>query len=300
MVFAIPSPERDILHAYLITDLSKEQLNKIHEDFEYGSQARIEPCMRLHIHDFRQHRNKTHAEIRKLVTAHQAGDDDPIDDDKPEVVDGEAEDDDDDDDEEGGEWEDEPEPQDFLLIDDLYANEGAIWYVQDFATQEEVDEKEAVSTDTLWEIFMLPMEAPSTKQNYEIANMTIVEDLDNCGVKLPFKNGTQNKVWSLGKEHHKGMFDTLQVNVLAEPGEWEDSTKEEDRKTLFPMPALVSRLKDDVAKEVGVISGWVTPNEPKWFAGLEGKKIKKGSVVLSQHVNLDVERPPYKRIPESL
>ena len=303
MVFVIPPSEPETLHAYLTTDLSEAQLNSIHEDFEYGAQAHIQPCMRLHIHDFRAHRSKSHAEIRKLVTAEQTGGTDTDNDGEVEAVIEavQAEGDEGADEDEAGDgWEDEPGPQDFLLIDDLFHEAGAIWYVQDFATQDEVDEKEAVSTETLWEMSMLPMEAPSTKQNYEIANMTIVEDLGTTGVKLPFRNGAQKKAWSLGKEHHEGMLHTVQLNVVAEPGEWERSTKEEDRKVLYPPPDMVGRLKVKVAKEVGVVPGWTVPNEPKWFPGMEGKKFKKGTMVLSQHVDLDVERPPYQRIPDSL
>ncbi|KAL7766922.1 hypothetical protein ACKLNR_004838 [Fusarium oxysporum f. sp. zingiberi] len=130
--------------------------------------------------------------------------------------------------------------------------------------------------------------------NYAIANSSIGEDLDNCAVDLPLTNDFHqpelNGCGSLDFEQQQWEQDAW---VIAEPGEFEESTNPELLNNFSPPPEKVARLKDDVAESIGLISSWTIPSnaEPIDLEDGTKKEFPEGSVVLQQKYNPEFPWP---------
>lgn len=101
------------LPAYLIADLTPEQLDTIQIAFGKGSFSQAPTCpYELFIKDVPEYHDLSHANIRKAET-----DGNP-----------------------------------FFLIDEQTPTDGGMWYIDNFATEDEVDDGEAENTRVLWKI----------------------------------------------------------------------------------------------------------------------------------------------------
>ncbi|GKU09380.1 hypothetical protein FLAG1_12012 [Fusarium langsethiae] len=261
MVFLPPAFPGDRLTAYLVTDLTDDELKSIKSAFELGACSKFSPLLELKIvrapEDYWE---KPHQYIR--AKENEAG-----------------------------------RKEAFAVIDDEAKERGAIWYIEQFANEEEVEEGGAESTDVVFKILIQTEALALAQVNYAIANISVGEDLDNCGVDSPLTNDFHQP-----DLHDCGGFDWVDQQkyqdawVTAEPGEYEESTDDELRNNYMPRPAKVARLKEDVAKSIGLISSWSIPSQAKTIEYDDGTKreFPPGSVILQQRYDPDFPWPEYQ------
>ncbi|KAK5991683.1 hypothetical protein PT974_07716 [Cladobotryum mycophilum] len=242
MVFLPPNSNSTIVTAYLLAPLSDGELKAVKAAFELGGHLRFAPMVEIKIvRPPDDYLGKSHAYIR--------------------TKEDEA---------------DRPEP--FVIIDERAVSEEAVWYVKWFADQEEVDDATVESTSVLWEILVKTDEFSFMWVNYDIGNMSIGEDLGNCGVDYPVKEGfVQPKVFALYTDMREEQYH-VPAWVTAAPG--------------------IARFKPGVAEAAGLITdgGWGYPNEAEWIWKPDGSRVKapEGCVVLQVKWNPDFPWPEYR------
>ncbi|KAI0891433.1 hypothetical protein F4806DRAFT_482544 [Annulohypoxylon nitens] len=258
------------LNAYLLTDISDDELKSFKQKFEFGTMAPFSTMLELVIQKAPEdYLNKPHGYIRIKET--EAGRKGP-----------------------------------FVLIDEQLKLKGAVWYVDNFASEDEVDDDVAESTEVVWKILTKTESLPVNHVNYDIANMSIEEDLGNLGVDFPVTVDFEQPEVAGATEHdlNIGEFRYDQpAYFTAYPGEYEISTDLEHRKNMAPMPDRVARLKEDVAKAAGIRdTRWtfVSDAEPRKQRDSTVKEFPEGCVSFQHKYNPDFPWPPYKWPEESL
>ncbi|PCD26862.1 hypothetical protein AU210_013282 [Fusarium oxysporum f. sp. radicis-cucumerinum] len=258
MVYLSPSQHGDCLKCYLATPFTDEELEAFKAAFELGACSKFAPLMQLKIlHAPEDYLGKSHQYIRAKET--EAGNKDP-----------------------------------FIVVDDEAKSRGAVWYIDQFAEEDQVEDGEAESTDVVFKILTQTEALAVSHINYAIANSSIGEDLDNCAVDLPLTNDFHqpelNDCGGLDFEQQQWEQDAW---VIAEPGEFEESTNPELLNNFSPPPEKVARLKDDVAESIGLVSSWTIPSnaEPIDLEDGTKKEFPEGSVVLQQKYNPEFPWP---------
>ncbi|KAK3311551.1 uncharacterized protein B0T15DRAFT_521844 [Chaetomium strumarium] len=261
MVFIPPRRKIRRLEAYLLEDLSQEELRGVKRAFELGACSRFNPLLELNIQKApEEYLNQPHSYIRIKET--EAGRQGP-----------------------------------FVLIDKQAVSKGAVWYIAKFATEDDLEYGQAESTSVLWKILVKIDCLPLTWINYDIGNTSIVEDLGNCGVDYPVKEDfAQPEVYCCGgldmvkQQYHQPVW------VTAVPGEFEESTGDELRKNFLPRPEKLARLKEGVAEDAGLVNQWTIPTKARSVTMPDGsvKEFPEGSVVLQLLWNPDFPWPEYK------
>ncbi|KAI8949420.1 hypothetical protein F4801DRAFT_401358 [Xylaria longipes] len=263
MVFIVPNAGAERLRAYLLPSFPLSELPALKKAFEFGTCAPF-------------------ATMLELVIAHAPAD----------WVDQSFEYMRQKEDEAGRE-----EP--FVVVDERGAGgrEGAVWYVARFATEDEVEDGEAASTDVVWRIPVKTECLALTCVNYEIANTTLQEDLDQFGVELPVDTDYEvDEADDCGGLDMEGERKGKGAVVIAEPGEFVESTDEALRKNYMPRPEKVARLKDGVAETVGVVNAWSRPSSVSSWEMPDGteKQFPEGSIQLQLNYDPDFDWPEYK------
>ena len=257
MVFIPPAPEAPCFTAYLIADLSDDQLNEFKAAFQLGACSRFSPLMELKIvRPPADYVGQSHQYMRQKEN--EAGCKQP-----------------------------------FVVIDQEFLKRGAVWYIEQFAQEEEVEEGEAESTDVVWKILIKTEALALSWVNYDIANMNVGEDLANSGVDLPLKNNfEQPDVWDCGGMDMEEQQWHQNVWVTAEPGEYEETTDRKLRKDFMPRPKKLARLKDDIAQAAGLVNHWTIIGDAEDFELPDGttKTFPEGSVVLQLRYNPEFPR----------
>ncbi|KAL7619556.1 hypothetical protein AAE478_010096 [Parahypoxylon ruwenzoriense] len=261
MVFLPPNIDIPRLNAYLLTPLSDSELSALKHAFELGTCAPFSTQLELVIQAApAEYLDQPHAHIRARETA--AGRAGP-----------------------------------FVLVDSRAAPDGAVWYVDDFASADEVEDGAAASTRVLWQILVRTECLALTYVNYDIGNMSLPEDLDNCGVELPAgEDYEQPEVWDSGGLDMEKERYAQDAWVVAEPGEYEESADEELRRGFLPVPEKVARLREGVAPRVGLVNRWTIPSAARRRRMPDGsmREFPEGSVVLQLRYDPDFSWPPYK------
>ncbi|WXC56113.1 hypothetical protein SNK03_002050 [Fusarium graminearum] len=267
MVYLPPSIPGDSLTAYLVTDLTNDELTTIKSAFELGACSKFSPLLELKIvRAPEDYWGKSHQYIR--AQENEAG-----------------------------------REEAFAVIDEEAKERGAIWYIGRFADEDEVEEGQAESTDVVLKILIQTEALALAQVNYAIANSSIAEDLDNCAVDLPLTNDfDQPDLHDCGgfdwveQQKHQDTW------VTAEPGEYEESTDDERRDNYMPRPEKVARLNEDVAQSIGLVSSWAIPSQAETIEFDDGtkKEFPPGSVVLQQRYDPDFAWPEYQWPEESL
>ncbi|KAL4727100.1 hypothetical protein ACLX1H_006001 [Fusarium chlamydosporum] len=237
MVFLPPPIPGDCLTAYLVTNLTDEELQALKSSFELGACSRFSPLLELKIvRAPEDYWGKSHQYIR--AQENKAG---------RELA--------------------------FALIDDEAKERGAIWYIDQFADEEQVENGEAESTEVVFKILIQTEAFALAVVNYIIANMSVGEDLENCGVEFPLTNDFhQPELDTCGGMDFVEQQKYQDAYVTAEPGEYEESTDEELLNNYSPRPTSVVRLKEDVARTIGLNSSWAIPNEAETIENDDGTK----------------------------
>ncbi|KAJ4258933.1 hypothetical protein NW762_008020 [Fusarium torreyae] len=260
MVYLPPASNVDCLTAFLTTALTDDELNTFKSAFELGACSRFSPLLELKIvRAPEDYIDKPHQYVR--FKENEAGRETP-----------------------------------FAIIDEEAKRRGAIWYIDHFADEDQVEDGVAESTEVVMKILTKTEALPLAYVNYDIANMSVEEDLDNCGVEMPFTNNFHqpelNDCGGIDFEEQQWHQDAW---VTAEPGEFEESTDDKLRDNFMPRPDKVARLKEEVAQVVGLLSSWTIPSESRPVELPDGTKktFPDGSVVLQQRYNPEHPWPEY-------
>ncbi|KAI0486980.1 hypothetical protein F4859DRAFT_467827 [Xylaria cf. heliscus] len=263
MVFIAPKPEVQRLRAYLLPSFPLGELPALKKAFELGTCAPFDPMLELVIaHAPADWAGQSFEDMRRRED--EAGREAP-----------------------------------FVVIDERGAGgrDGAVWYVERFATEDEVEDGEAASTDVVWRIPVKTECLALTWVNYDIANMSLQEDLCNLEVEFPVDVGYEVEgVDDCGgldmEEERRGKM----AVVIAEPGEFVESADEALRKVYLPMPETVARLKDGLAETVGVVNKWSIPGPVREWDMPDGTKreFPEGSIQLHLDHDPDFDWPEYK------
>ncbi|KAM0445348.1 hypothetical protein ACHAPV_002732 [Trichoderma viride] len=259
MVYQTPTGNLEVLTCYLLVDISQEQLQAFKAAFELGNFARFSPSLRIKIvRPPEEYIGKSHEYIRRKED--EAG--------REEV---------------------------FLILDDRAMENDAVWYIKWFADDAPMDDC-AESSDVLWKILIRTDKLAMVYVNYDIGNMSLQEDLGNCGVEFPVKEGYQQpKVLDYDMDMHKAEY-RQPTWVNAEPHEFEYNKGGEKFGDYVAPPRTLARLKDEVAEAAGVLNDWVTPH-PAWPLRMSNGKMKEfpeGTMVLQLKINPDFPWPPFK------
>lgn len=104
------------LNAVLVAELTPAQLDTVQEKFGIGANLCTPyPAEELFIHDKRQWSNYSHADMKRAM----------------------------------------PDTKPLLVVDSQTPDDGAVWYIEDFATQDDVHHGMAENTNTLIRIRMI-------------------------------------------------------------------------------------------------------------------------------------------------
>ncbi|KAL7946970.1 hypothetical protein V8C42DRAFT_319303 [Trichoderma barbatum] len=260
MVFLVPHDNLPVLTCYLLADISSDDLQAFKSAFELGNCARFDPA--LHIKIVRppeDYIGKSHEYIRKKE------------------------------DEAGREGK-------FLILDDKAVQNNAVWYISYFADAEYVEWKQAESTDVLWKMLIRTDNLASIYVNYSIGNMSLQENLGNCGVEYPVKVGfEQPNVFDFKTDMHKDQY-CRAVWIRAEPDEYEINKGGEELGDYIAPPGAYARLKDGVAERAGLLNYWTDyqPTGPFPMSDGTKKEFPEGTMILQLKWNPDFPWPPYR------
>ncbi|KAI0534893.1 hypothetical protein GGR58DRAFT_33606 [Xylaria digitata] len=263
MVFIRPSIEVPRLNAYLLSSFPQEELEPLKRAFELGTAAPFDPMLELVIRRAPEdYEGKSHEYMRREED--DAGREGP-----------------------------------FVVIDRRGAGgrDGAVWYVDRFADEGEIEEGIAESTGVVWKILVKTECLALMYVNYDIGNMSLQEDLDNLGVEYPVSQG-----YEVAIADDCGGLDMLEERasknafVVAVPGEFEESTEKSLRDNFRPEPAKVTRLKRGVAQAAGLMSPWTISSEAHSVNLPDGneKTFPEGSIDLQARYDPDFDWPEYK------
>lgn len=260
MVFQNRGANLDVVTCYLLVDISEEQLQAFKADFELGNFARFSPILRIKIvRPPEDYIGKSHEYIRRKED--EAGREEP-----------------------------------FLILDDRAVKNDAVWYIKWFADEDSVAEC-AENSNVLWKMLIRTNKLPLVYTNYSIGNMSIEEDLGNCGVDFPVKEGyEQPEIYDFnGMDMQEEQY-RQPTWVNAEPHEFEYNEGGEKFGDYVAPPRTLARLKDEVAEAAGVLNKWVTPHPagPLRMHNGKMKEFPEGTMVLQLSLNPDFPWPPFK------
>jgi hypothetical protein len=261
MVFIEPQPEVTCLTAYLMAPLTDDELTKVKAEFELGACSRFNPLLELKIvRPPEDYIGKSHQYMRAK--------------------------------------EDEADREEaFVVIDEDAVKRHAVWYVDTFADAEAVEAGIAESTEVVMKILVKTECLALTVINYEVANISIDEDLDNAGMEGPIKNDFfQPEISDCGGMDMKEQQSFQDVNVTAEPGGFEETQDPALLENFSPQPDKLGKLRDEVARTAGLLASWTFISEAELVEMPDGtqKTFPAESVLLQQKYDSDFPWPEYK------
>lgn len=253
--------EKELIHAILTADLTSAQLSTVHERFALGAMMDSPyPRHQLYITDKRAWASLSHLEIWHKTPRHD----------------------------------DEPGYFPIIIVDAETPNDNAVWFIDRIADQFDVDQNIAESLNTLFKVRMDLNDIVLSYVNYEIANTDIREAMDAVGVPYPTpEDFTQGKPYSLDFDPFRSRY-MCPTWVTAEPDDMEESKDLKDRSNFRPLPEVVYRLKEDVAREHGLKSNWATGSDE------QDHRFPKGSKILQLEYDPEHVTPRYEKPEESL
>ena len=251
--------DKQRLLALLTADLTSAQLNRIQELFGIGVTLHSPyPTEELFIKDKREWLHLSHADSMRAY----------------------------------------PEQDPLLVTDSHTPHDGGIWYIEGFATADDVANRLAESLNTLYKIRMDICDVVMQFASYSVANTHISNDLWHVNVHIPIPDDFEQKtLFCSGANHIRERYNDP-TWVIATPDELEDSRTLEAVGSIIPRPEIVYRVKKDIARQAGLESKWMVasdaPNECELPDGTN-LTFPPGSKVLQSEYDPDVAIPVYKR-----
>jgi hypothetical protein len=263
MVRILPSEvsPADTLKAFLVTDLSSSQLDQFKRAFEKGAKVHLRPMLHLNITQApNNYLNASHAYIRTQET--EAGNTDP-----------------------------------FIVIDDNVVEKNAVWYVGDFADENDVDFGFAESQDVLMRALVRTEALAISHVCWQEGNPPMGEELEALDSEIvPLGADTVQSEPIGAEDEGDELWSTDEIEVIAEAREYETTMDDEIRSNMSPMPRQAVRLLPSVAQQEHLISEWTWDLEGSRSATPDsGSEIlPAGSIRMSTKYDPDVPRPRYE------
>lgn len=258
MVYLPPNPDGDCLKCYLATPFSDNELKGFKAAFDLGACFRFAPLMQLRIMDAPvTYMGKSHQYMRAKET--EAGNTNP-----------------------------------FIVVDEEAKSRRAVWYIDQFAEEDQVEDGVAESRHVVYKILTKTEALASSHVNYCVGTLRIGENLENCGVDFPLTNDFhQPDLFDCEGMDFQQQQSEQDAYVVAEPGEFEENTDPVLFEDFCPTPDKVARLKEHVAESIGLVSSWTVPGDegPEDIEEWAGKRFPEGSVVLQQKFNPEFPWP---------
>jgi hypothetical protein len=263
MVRILPSEvsPADTLKAFLVTDLSSSQLDQFKRAFEKAAKVRLRPMLHLKIVQApKNYLNASHEYIRTQET--DAGNTNP-----------------------------------FIVIDDNVAEKNAVWYVSDFADDNDVDFGFAESGDVLMRALVRTEALAISHVCWQVGNPPMGEELEALDSELVPLRADAVQSEPIGAEDEADeLWSTDEIEVIADAGEHETTTDDEIRSNMSPMPRQAVRLLPSVAQQEHLISEWTWDLEENGSATPDGgaERLPAGSIRMSTKYDPDVPRVDYQ------
>lgn len=251
--------DKQRLLALLTADLTSAQLNRIQELFGIGVTLHSPyPTEELFIKDKREWLHLSHADSMRAY----------------------------------------PEQDPLLVTDSHTPHDGGIWYIEGFATADDVANRLAESLNTLYKIRMDICDVVMQFASYSVANTHISNDLWHVNVHIPIPDDFEQKtLFCSGANHIRERYNDP-TWVIATPDELEDSRTLEAVGSIIPRPEIVYRVKKDIARQAGLESKWMVASNAPNECELPDKTnltFPPGSKVVQSEYDPDVAIPVYKR-----
>ncbi|CAN9124461.1 unnamed protein product [Alternaria sp. RS040] len=251
--------DKQRLLALLTADLTSAQLDRIQELFGIGATSRSPyPAEELFIEDKREWSHLSHADLMRAY----------------------------------------PEQDPLLVIDSHTPHDGEVWYIEGFATADDVANGLAESLNTLYKIRMDIRDVVMQFTSYSVANTYISNDLWHVNVHIPIPDDFEQKtLFCSGANHIRERYSDP-TWVIATPDELEDSTTLEAVGSIIPRPEIVYRVKKDIARQAGLESRWMVGSDASNECELpDGTHLAfpPGSKVVQSEYDPDVAIPVYTR-----
>lgn len=263
MVYNPDSARRkERITAVLVADLTPAQLDNVQEAFGIGATLCSPiPSDQLYIHDKREWAASSHAEMKRAYS----------------------------------------DSQPLLIVDSRTPVDGAVWYIDRFATPDEVEDGEAENTNTLYKVRMNIEDVVISYVNYGL-NTDIREDMDQVDIPYPTpENFDQNTVLKTGFDYIEDRF-LSPTWVTATPDEMDQTTDGHVLDKFMPRPDIAYRLKPDVAHSHGLKCSWKLGSTAKDIQLPDGTILKfpEGSKVLQLDYDPETAVPKYEKLDGSL
>ncbi|CAN9150396.1 unnamed protein product [Alternaria alternata] len=251
--------DKQRLLTLLTADLTSAQLDRIQELFGIGATSRSPyPAEELSIENKREWSHLSHADLMRAY----------------------------------------PEQDPLLVTDSHTLHDGGIWYIEDFATADDVANGLAESPNTLYKIRMDIRDVVMQFASYSVANTHISNDLWHVNVHIPIPDDFEQKtLFCSGTNHIRERYNDP-TWVIATPDELEDSRTLEAVGSIIPRPEIVYRVKKDIARQAGVESKWMVASDAPNECELPNKTnltFPPSNKVVQSEYDPDVAIPVYKR-----
>lgn len=212
---------KELITGILVADLTPAQLDTIQQKFGNGANlCRPYPSEQLFIYDKRSWARKSHADMLRSM----------------------------------------PDVSSLVVIDARSAKDGSVWYIDRFATSNDVAAGEAVNTNALLKVRMKSEDIVISYSNSRFSPGSFRFEMDQVEIEYPTpEEFDQEEVYTHGFDLIKDRF----LNpcwVTATPDEMETSTDPDILDKFFPRPNVVYRLKAEVARADGLKVGWTMGN----------------------------------------
>jgi hypothetical protein len=230
MVYVIPlSPEEaDTLKAYLVTEITASQLEHFKRAFERGANVHFRPTTHLKIIQASEtFANRTHAQMRSQEN--EAGNPDP-----------------------------------FIVIDDQMVEKGAVWYVNDFADEFDIECGFAESEEVVMKALVRIERLAISHICWREGNPPMGEELEALPSSVVPLRLDSEQSEPLGTDvEEDDLWDVDEIEIIAESGEYETTTDYTICSNMSPMPRESVRLLPSVARREGLVSDWTWPRRVK-------------------------------------
>jgi hypothetical protein len=254
-------PPADTLNAFLVTNLTTSQLDQFKRAFEKGAKVHLRPMLYLKI--IKAPENYLNTSLAHIRTQEiEAGNTDP-----------------------------------FVVIDDEVVEKNAVYYVGEATDENDVEAGFAESEDVVMRALVRTEALAVSHVCWQQGNPLMGEELEALDSDLVPLRSDSVQTEPVGAEPEgEELWDTDEVEVIAEVGEYEMTTNHAIRSNLSPMPRKAVRLLPSVAQRENLISEWTWAGDESDSATPDSycDRLPAGSVRMSAKYDPDFPRLRYE------
>ncbi|THW79303.1 hypothetical protein D6D19_01298 [Aureobasidium pullulans] len=263
MVHLIPShlDDADTLKAYLVTQLSDNELQNFKRAFEKGAKVHLKPMMHLQITQApAKYTNASHAHMRSQEN--KAGNTKP-----------------------------------FVVIDRDVVDKGAVWYVAGFADDFDVECNFAASKKVLMKALVHTEHLAISHVCWSEGNPPMGEELESLDENItPLRLDSEQSQPLGADDDEEELWGTDEVEVVAEHGEYETTTDPEVLSNMGSPSRKAVRLVPAIAQQENLISDWTWPENIREISTPDGgrQRLPARSIRLAARLDPQVPRLRYE------